>query len=46
MMQLIDDYVMNTNLNENKRATTAILGFRGILDMLVSKKIPVKFVGD
>jgi hypothetical protein len=46
LMQLIDEYVKDTDLNKNKNATTAILGFRGILDMLVNKEIPVKLVGD
>jgi len=46
LMQLIDEYTNSTDLNKNKDATSAILGFRGILDMLVSKEISVKLVGD
>ena len=46
LMQLIDEYVKDTDLNKNKEATTAILGFRGILDMLIGKEISVKLVGD
>jgi hypothetical protein len=46
LMQLIDEYVQNTDLNKNKNATTSILGFRGILDILVNKEISVKLVGD
>ena len=46
LMQLIYEYTNDTDLNKNKNATTAILGFRGILDMLVSKKVSVKLIGD
>jgi len=46
LIQLIDAYIKSTDLNKNKNATTSILGFRGILDMLASKEISVKLVGD
>ena len=46
LMQLIDEYVRDNDLNKNIGATIAILGFRGILDMLVSKGISIKLCGD
>jgi len=46
LMQLIDEYIQRCDLNKDKSAATAILGFRGILDMLVSKNISVRLVGD
>ena len=46
LMQLIDDYIQKTDLNKDKRQTSIILEFKGLLNIFFEKNISLKFIGD
>jgi len=46
LAKLIDGYVHKTDLNLDKKRTSAILEFRGVLNIFIEKNVPLKFYGD
>ena len=42
LVQLIDEYIKRTDLNINKKLTTVVLEFRGLLNMFIKKNILIK----
>jgi hypothetical protein len=46
LLQIIDNYVEQTDLNKDKRKTIGILGFRGLLEYFIGKKISFRLRGD
>ena len=46
LIQIIDRYIQKTDLNINRKKTTAILGFRGLLNFFQEKNIEFKLKGD
>jgi len=46
LVKIIDKYIDITDLNNDKKKTTAILEFRGIIDFLQRKQVDLKLFGD
>jgi hypothetical protein len=46
LLQIVDDYVQQTDLNKDKKRTTAILGFRGLLEYFTGRNIDLALRGD
>lgn len=46
LLQIIDNYIRQTDLNKDKRRTTIILGFRGLLEYFIGKSINFQLHGD
>jgi len=46
LIQLIDEFIKKTDLNKNKKQTSIILEFKGILNIFLEKNIALKFIGD
>jgi hypothetical protein len=46
LMELIDQYVQGVDININKKLTSAVLEFKGVLKYLLQKNISVKLLGD
>lgn len=46
LIKLIDDYIDKTDLNINKKKTSIILEFKGLLNMFLANNTSIKFFGD
>ena len=46
LIKVIDNYIEKTNLDHNKRKTTSIIEFRGLLNYFSNKNIDFKMKGD
>jgi len=46
LAKLIDGYVHKTDLNLDKKRTSAILEFRGVLNIFIEKNVSLKLYGD
>ncbi|MCL1992120.1 MAG: hypothetical protein FWG66_04150 [Spirochaetes bacterium] len=46
LIKLIDNHVEKTDLNKDKKETSIILEFKGLLNMFLKNNIPVKLRGD
>ena len=46
LLRIIDQYIDQTDLNKDRKATTEILGFRCLLDHFIQKNISFSLKGD
>jgi len=46
LIKLIDNHIEKTDLNKNKKETSIILEFKGLLNMFIQRNITIKLVGD
>ena len=46
LIKLIDEYVQKMDLNMNRKQTSIILEFKGMLNLFVKKNIALKLYGD
>ena len=46
LIKLINEYIQKTDLNENKKQTSIILEFKGMLSLFIEKGIALKLYGD
>jgi hypothetical protein len=46
LIKIIDEYIEKTNLNTNKKQTSIILEFKGILNIFIENNISMQLSGD
>ena len=46
LLKIIDNYILQTDLNRDKKCTSAILEFKGLLKYFISKDISFSLYGD
>jgi hypothetical protein len=46
LLKIIDNYILETDLNRDKKKTSAILEFKGLLKYFISKDINFALYGD
>ena len=46
LIKLINNYIEKTDLNKNKKETSMILEFKGLLNMFLENNTSIKFIGD
>jgi hypothetical protein len=46
LLRVTDQYISQTDLNKDKKATIEILGFRGLIDHFMQKNVSLLLKGD
>jgi len=46
LIKIIDKYIDTTDLNKDKKKTSAILEFKGLIGFFLNKKVDLELLGD
>jgi hypothetical protein len=46
LIKIIDKYIDTTDLNKDKKKTSAILEFKGLINLFLNKKVDLELLGD